>query len=590
MTALRKVLDERFVPLLPPLQGNQNPADNQQKQLSRAFNAFVLQKMFDLSATEAADCVVDDFADNGIDGIYYKADEEILYLLQSKLKNSEDFKQGEAQSYAHGVRLIVEQNLDNFNQCVKDKAGYIDNALDHCSQIKLIIAYTGNGITQTARTVLQQFVGDDNLEEERISEEIVYIDSRKVEDWLRQEKAIGLVNTRIKLSHSSTIGEPRKTVIGLARIDDLVKLHNEHDKALYQKNIRYFIGAGRRGVNHAIKQTLERSPEEFHLLNNGITAVCTSIEPKKSKGGYKDYVVAGLSVVNGAQTISSAAQCKQENPDLDTSAAKVMMTVILISSHGDFHKIVTKARNLQNPVDLSNFAALDDTQERLRQEMALYGYDYHYRPQQPTSGNAPIIGISNVARALACLNMNADWPGRLKSEPGVFTNPDSEIYQAIFTERLTGLKAINTVAVFNVIHNLLVDEDRSSPSPERLVYRHCLYPLASILIKQLKDQIEGDEVLKSSDIRPAISAPFDTLRQIFADTYRVSGYGAMPHAFFKRIGDTARIIQKVTVDYLGLSNDPTVVHLSGTSKQDDLYNQKLTNYLFSKLNQIGKPE
>ena len=590
MTALRKVLDERFVPLLPPLQGNQNPADNQQKQLSRAFNAFVLQKMFDLSATEAADCVVDDFADNGIDGIYYKADEEILYLLQSKLKNSEDFKQGEAQSYAHGVRLIVEQNLDNFNQCVKDKAGYIDNALDHCSQIKLIIAYTGNGITQTARTVLQQFVGDDNLEEERISEEIVYIDSRKVEDWLRQEKAIGLVNTRIKLSHSSTIGEPRKTVIGLARIDDLVKLHNEHDKALYQKNIRYFIGAGRRGVNHAIKQTLERSPEEFHLLNNGITAVCTSIEPKKSKGGYKDYVVAGLSVVNGAQTISSAAQCKQENQGLDTSAAKVMMTVILISIHGDFHKIVTKARNLQNPVDLSNFAALDDTQERLRQEMALYGYDYHYRPQQLASGDAPVIEISGVAKSLACLDKSVDWPGRLKSEPGVFTNPDSDIYQSIFTAGLTGLKAINAVAVFNVIHDLLAAADKGSPSPERLVYRHCLYPLASVLVKQFKEQIEGAEVLKSSDIRTAISAPFDTLRQIFADTYQTIGYGAMPHAFFKRIGDTARIMQKATVNYLGLSGDTTVAHLSGTIKQDDLYNQQLSNYLFSKLEQIGKPE
>ncbi len=61
MTALRKVLEERFVSLLPPLQGNHKPEDNQQKQLSRAFNAFVLQKMFDLSATEAAGCVVDDF-------------------------------------------------------------------------------------------------------------------------------------------------------------------------------------------------------------------------------------------------------------------------------------------------------------------------------------------------------------------------------------------------------------------------------------------------------------------------------------------------------------------------------------------------
>ncbi len=587
MTALRKVLEERFVPLLPPLQGNHKLEDNQQKQLSRAFNAFVLQKMFDLSATEAADCVVDDFADNGIDGIYYKADEEILYLLQSKLKNSEDFKQGEAQSFEHGVRLLVEQNLDDFNQRVKDKADDIDHALDHCSHIKLIVAYTGSGATQTAVTVLEQFVNDDALDEERVSPEIIYVDAQKIESWLRQENAIGLVNTRIKLSHSSTIGEPRKTVIGLAKIDDLVKLHNEHDKALYQKNIRYFIGAGRRGVNQAIKQTLEKSSKDFHLLNNGITAVCTFIEPKKSKGGYKDYVVAGLSVVNGAQTISSAAQCKQENPDLDTSSAKVMMTVILTSSHGDFHKIVTKARNLQNPVDLSNFAALDDTQERLRQEMALYGYDYHYRPQQPASGDAPVIEISSVAKALACLDKSVDWPGRLKSEPSVFTNPDSDIYQSIFTADLTGLKAINAVTVFNVIHDLLAAADRGSPSPERLVYRHCLYPLASVLVKQFKDQIEGAEVLKDADIRAAISGPFDALRQAFADACGPVAHGSMHYAFFKRIGDTAKIAQSAMIKYLGLSEDETAAHLSGALKPDDPYNQNLSNFLFSKLSQIG---
>jgi hypothetical protein len=300
--------------------------------------------------------------------------------------------------------------------------------------------------------------------------------------------------------------------------------------------------------------------------------------------------VAGLSVVNGAQTISSAAQCKQENPDLDTRSAKVMVTVILTSNSGDFHKIVTKARNLQNPVDLSNFAALDDTQERLRQEMALYGYDYHYRPQQPSSGNAPAIEISSVAKALACLGRSVDWPGRLKSEPSVFTNPDSDIYQSIFTVDLTGLKAINAVTVFNVIHDLLAAADRSAPSPERLVYRHCLYPLASVLVKQFKEQIEGSEVLKDGDIRTAISGPFDILRQIFADTYQTIGYGAMPHAFFKRIGDTARIMQKATVNYLGLSEDTTVAHLSGTIKQDDIYNQQLSNYLFSRLEQIGKPE
>ena len=587
MTALKAILQERFVPYLPPLLGNQNPEENQKKQLSRSFNAFVLQKLFDLPSSEAASTVVDDFGDNGIDAIYYHEYDETLYLLQSKLKSTDQFLQGDADSFVRGIRLLVEQDLDTFNQLVRDKADYIENALDHCSSIKLIVAFTGNGITQTAITALDQLTNDNSLDEERISDDLTYIDAQQVEAWLREEHSIGLVNTRIKLSHSSRIGEPRKTVFGLAKIDDLVKLHIEHDKALYQKNIRYFIGAGRRGVNHAIKQTLEQSPGDFHLLNNGITAVCTGIDPKRSKGGYKDYVVVGFSVVNGAQTISSAAQFKQENPSVDTSTAKVMLTLILTSGNGDFHKVVTKARNLQNPVDLSNFAALDDNQERLRQEMALYGYDYHYRPQQPANGNAPVIDISALAKALACLNPSVDFAARLKTEPGLFTNTESSAYQAIFTNTLTGSKAINAVIVFNVIHDLLATADKSSPSPERLVYRHCLYPLASILIKQLKDRIEGAEILKDEDIRSIVSAPFDAVRQAFSDQYQTVGAGTMHYAFFKRIGDTAKIIQKVMTAYLGLDGDATVVHLKGTIQANDPYNQALTDYLFSKLQQIG---
>jgi len=583
MMALKTILQDRFVSSLPALLGNQNPDANRDKQISRAFNAFVLQNMFGLSTNDATNAIVDDFADNGIDAVFYHENDETFYILQSKLKASDQFVLGDAESFTRGIRLLVEQDLDTFNQLIKDKSDYLENALDHCSYIKLIIAYTGNGISQVAKNVLEQLVNDQALDEERLSSEIIYIDSEKVENWLRHDQSIKLVNTRIKLSHSNKVDSPCKTVFGLAKIDDLVKLHNEHDKALYQKNIRYFIGAGKRGVNQAIKDTLSNSPENFLHLNNGITAVCTGLDPKRSKGGYKDYVVAGFSVVNGAQTISSAAQFKQQNPDADTNAAKVMLTLIQTSTDGDFHKTITKARNLQNPVTLSNFAALDDNQERLRQEMAIYQVDYHYRPQQPPKGNSRIIDISTLSKALACLHYSVDYPARLKTEPSLFTNTDSDAYKALYTDTLSGSSAINSVTVFKIIHDLLITAERSSPSPEKLVYRHCLYPLASILIKQFKTRIEGDNILVENDIRQLISVPFDELRQCFADQYRMSGVG-MHHAFFKRIADTALLTQKAAITYQNMAADQTALHLRG--QVNTPYNQALTNYLISKIVQI----
>ena len=94
MAILKKILAERFVPSLPPLLDATKPAaDQQAKQLSRAFSAFALHKLLDITPTEAAAAVVDDFNDKGIDAIYYHAPNETLYLLQTKLKESEQFNQ-----------------------------------------------------------------------------------------------------------------------------------------------------------------------------------------------------------------------------------------------------------------------------------------------------------------------------------------------------------------------------------------------------------------------------------------------------------------------------------------------------------------
>lgn len=586
MTVLKRVLKKRFVSSLPPLLGNQSPEANAKKQISRAFNAFVLQKMFDLSTSVAASMIVDDFADNGIDAIYYHEPNETLYILQGKLKATESFVQGDAESFTRGIRLLVEQELDTFNQLVKDRADYLENALDHCSYIKLVVAYTGDSVTQTAINALDQLVNDNALDEERISKDICYINSEKVESFLRNEQSIKLVNTRIKLSHSSKIGQPRTTVIGLVKLDELVKLHEKYDKGLYQKNIRYFIGSGRRGVNQAIKETLEHTPENFLHLNNGITVVCTGIDTKRSKGGYKDYKIVGFSVVNGAQTISTAAEYKRENPDADISTAKVLLTIIVASPKGDFHKQVTRARNLQNPITLSDFAALDDNQERLRQEIALFGIDYHYRPQQKIQNNTPVIEIDTLAKALAVLERDIRFPTLLKSDSSQFTSMQSEPYKKIFSDDLTGCKCINAVVVFKVIQELLLAADRSSSSPDKIVYRHCIYSLASILIKRFKVRIESPDLISEDDVKTLISNPFDELRQIFADQYRILSFDSAPYAFFKRLLDTSKMTQRSAIEYQNMNEDQVVKALLGSLQANDPYNQKLSNYLADQAQQI----
>ena len=583
MAALKNILEERFVSLLPNLAGPQITVPRQDKQISRAFNAFILQKLFDLPAEKAADCVVDEINDQGIDAFYYHESDETLYLVQGKLKASEDFKQEEAESFTRGIRQFVELSLEHFNQLFKNRETEIEYALDHCSHIQLVIAYTGSGVTAPARIALEQLVIDHTLDEDRFKSDILYVNAAEIEQYLRTEQSIRPVNTRLKLSHSNKLDSRRKTILGLIKVDDLVELHNLYDKALYQKNIRYFIGTNKRGVNKAIRDTLENRPEDFMHLNNGITAVCTGIDGKRTRGGVKSYDLAGLSIINGAQTISSAALFKDEKPEADTSAARVTITLIQASGNGSFHKDVTKARNLQNPVSLANFAALDETQERLRQEMALHGYEYRYRPEASRVTSDYTIEIDELSKALACLTTDIRHPARLKAEPGLFTQADSDEYQSLFTTTLNAYTAINSVIIFRIIREVLKSAEQSTPSSEKLIYRHGVYAIASILMKRLKDRITGTSLLDAATMRSDISPTLDTLRQQCADAFP---NGRAQHAFFKKISDTAQYINRIMITHEGLGEEQTVQNLLGRQSSDDPYNQALNNYLSGRITQI----
>src|SRR5437016_5239835 len=91
---LKNVLKNDFVPHLPPLLDQTKPLDEQKrKNISRALSAFALQKIIGISVNDAAKAVVDDFNDYGIDAIYYHATTETVYIVQSKLKESEEFNQ-----------------------------------------------------------------------------------------------------------------------------------------------------------------------------------------------------------------------------------------------------------------------------------------------------------------------------------------------------------------------------------------------------------------------------------------------------------------------------------------------------------------
>lgn len=593
MAILKKVLAERFVPLptLPPLLDTTKPAAEQQaKQLSRAFSAFALHKLLDITPQAAAASVVDDFHDKGIDAIYYDAPTETLYLLQTKLKESEQFKQEDALPFCEGVRLLLKQDFAVFNKNVTNRQVEIEGALDACSHIKLVVPYTGDGVSKTASDALKSLLDDEDLDEERLHKQVTYYTSSEIVRDLLAEQSYPPVHTNIALQKYERIENPRSTYYGVARLGDLVALHQVYGKALYERNIRYFLGSSKSDVNKAIKTTLYDAPGDFFYLNNGVTAVCDMIESKSTKNGIKNFKVRGLSIINGAQTVASAAEFVRQHPGKSINDAKVMLTLIKAPADGPFGKRVTKARNHQNPVQSINFASLDENQERLRQEIAHLGFDYHYRPEALATGSRAIT-LDEALRALASQQHDPRYAVWLKSEPARLSNPDSAEYQALFTTALSGAALVNAVLCHRAIRALVVDYETRAParSQERLIYRHAVHVITPVMMKRLRKRIGAAVVVDSLAISALLSQP-DTMDQLRQQTFslgqlRLTYEG--PLAYFRNQGNVAAFLADLMETHFALAADPAIVPLRNVQTGADAYPRKrLLDYLSSRAPQL----
>lgn len=586
LALLEKALQNDFVQHLPPLiDAKKSPEERAKKNQSRAFSAFALSSICGISASEAAGAIVDDFEDQGIDAIYLCSSDDTLYLVQGKLKKAAQFKQDEALAFCQGVRKLINQDLDSFNKHVQDRRLEIEDAIADCSRIRLIVAHIGEGISEHAQAAISELLAAKDIDEERFDKTYEDFNAQKVFDALYSSKAAKKIDAIVTLHQSRKVETPRVTYFGLVSLDDLVDLHRANGATLYERNIRSFLGKTT-PINKAIRETLATQPEMFMYLNNGVTMLADTIDPKDSPNGRKRLKLRGISVVNGAQTIATSAKFKEETKNSYISQARVLLTIIKADTNGQFGKEVTRARNHQNPVETWNFAALDDEQERLRRELAYLGLHYAYKAaafEGPPDQSR--IHIAEAAQALALLHSDPRFIVWLKKEPANLLDTSKSQYNALFGNGLTGLKLANAVYVSRYILTRMSEEEWRSSSFDRLVCMHGKFAMAWTLSKRTRNVIEGRQVIDNAKLKMELSKPFDDLRQILQDEAKKCPRG--PLAVFRNQGEALPVLQETAIKAYGLTGDPAVEHKKKQQNFGQFYPADLFNYLVSKAPQIG---
>jgi hypothetical protein len=499
-------LKERYFPIIPELQTQRPREWHELNRTSRSLAAFAIEKLADVLPAQGANALIDGGDDNGIDAIHFDSLKDILYVIQSKAGNAADM--ADNKKLCGGVEDLLDGRFDKFNEAFQRLQPMIETALNKPG-VKVIACQVHRGEHELG----PHAVKDLNQLKEKLNEFTERFDWReygldKVLDWLTHDHIQPSVNTKLTLTNWFGIQTPRRAFYGLASGKQLAELYNSFGKSLFEKNIRYYLGD--EGVNEAIKNTVLTEPDELFYLNNGVTAICSSVEfPPKISHSAATFTVTGLSIVNGAQTVGSIASSATSTPAGIDEHSNVLFTLIEVGDNQQgIGKRITKARNTQNQIKYLHFVALDPNQERLRQEMAVSGIIYRYRPSED-EGDDGALKVETAMLALAAFQTDTRIVVNAKKQISLLYDIDGEIYNVLFRPNLNGIQLIRKIRIYLYLNELFNNSEKAenAGSRRKMFYRHgrlfMLHILTrrhSALLNKAEIEISEEEKLELSHI------------------------------------------------------------------------------------------
>ncbi|MDX2951975.1 AIPR family protein [Streptomyces caniscabiei] len=436
---VRKAIEDRFTGLIDMSdQARLSEANRHQALLSRGLAALAAQIEHPCSDRIAAARVFDGQDDQGLDSIAvdFGTTRSRICLVQAKWsdQNKGSFGEAEVHKMFHGLELMLDRNFGRFNRRFQPFVPDIERAYDSGTpKITLVLALMREAPLSDGVRELIKMKQDEQNQVVRDMVEVKVLDLRDFHRATLGDSAAPKIDTKVQLECFGQESRPYKAMYGTMTVPDLADLYEEHRRGLFARNIRDSLDES--DVNSKIRETLREEPEHFWYFSNGITMLCESIQPigRALPGKVGNFQLSGVSVVNGAQTVSAIYRAFTE----DTGAAQDGRVLVRLISLEDcppgFGDQVTTTTNTQNPIEERDFKSLDPGQVRLRDDFAmLLKRSYVIKRGETVPDPAHGCSITEAAEALAAVSPNARLAAVAKRDDNLAGLWEDHNYQETF--------------------------------------------------------------------------------------------------------------------------------------------------------------
>jgi len=400
--------------------------------LSIAFNRLMLEKLFKLDDFEIDDAITDGPGDKGIDAIFEQTDENgnnTLYVVQSKYfdknfektidENAKNLVVSTISNYILGDYPLNDLNLKLQKKIEAMRPRLSDGQID---SITLFLFTNGQQPGQNIISELRQFESE---QEGTISYQI--ITEGDLFPIFAPPSTHVVDSVELKIVKDSGSGE--RSTLNLPDIDtiqgkvfkvDVVDLARlvKNNPNIFSGNVRAFQTLKNK-INSQIASTLmdKEFIKEFIYLNNGITIVCDDFEVKP---GGEIICLKKPSIINGCQTANTILEVYKEKV-IEPNTGLVLVRVVKTKDNGIKEKII-KASNTQTAINNRDLISEEDIQKEIEAQFLQLGY--FYERKRGLHRDKPQEKVIDLEKAAQCyLALYLDKPAEAKNKKSTIYTP-----------------------------------------------------------------------------------------------------------------------------------------------------------------------
>ena len=212
------------------------------------------------------------------------------------------------------------------------------------------------------------------------------------------------------------------------------------------------------------------------------------------------------------------------------SKANVMIQIIDLSqASGETATKITKLSNTQNRIENRDFASLDPTQERIRQELSFSHYHYLYKGGDKITDPDTQLLFDEAIVALACLSNDMSHVALAKRNVGALSEDITKApYIVLMNAGTNSFAILNSVMIIRNIEKKLQLKKASLTGRERLVAVHGNRFIEHCVLQELNANgnfftgiVFSEELEDRADtiVDALIPKITDVMNTLYADSY-----------------------------------------------------------------------